>query len=76
MSGEKMDDMQVIALLESWACCYASTDYHRDRSNVEETVRSIKTFAQDLRMNITRMNARANRWKQVAKRQRRRQSGR
>ena len=72
---DKMDDMQVIALLESWACCYASTDFHRDRSNVEETVRSIKSFAQDLRMNITRMKSRANRWKQVAKRLKRRHRG-
>ena len=73
---DKMDDMQVIALLESWACCYASTDFHRDRSNVEETVRSIKSFAQDLRMNITRMKSRANRWKQVSKRLKRRHKGR
>ena len=73
---DKMDDMQVIALLESWACCYASTDFHRERSNVEETVRSIKSFAQDLRMNITRMKSRANRWKQVAKRLKRRHNGR
>ena len=64
--------MQIIALLESWACSYASTDFHRDRSNVEETIRNIKSLSQDLRMDIFRMKARATRWKKAAKRQRRR----
>jgi hypothetical protein len=67
-----MENMQIIALLESWACSYASTDFHRDRSNVEETIRNIKSLSQDLRMDIFRMKARATRWKKAAKRQRRR----
>ncbi len=67
-----MDPMQAIALLESWACSYASTDFHRSKTNVEETVRSLKSLAQDLRMDIFRMKSRATRWKLAAKRRRKR----
>jgi len=67
-----MENMQIIALLESWACSYASTDFHRDRSNVEDTIRNIKSLAHDLRMDIFRIKARAVRWKKAAKKQRRR----